>query len=195
VGSYELPVSHPQHDADRLGGGMDSWSGRPVVSERLVVWVLAEYGLPAENGATGALMATFLDRLSHELDDALPIHVAFESRPTGKGREHDALGSTEVSGGSAISAPPSLVLGGPIEPGAVKLRTVTQRPSAVHAGPLVRPLHKPLLDAVAEKVGKATDLRFLFVGHEDRSIALAQTSPASDAASRPRGRCFPPRSP
>jgi hypothetical protein len=46
---------------------MDSRSRRPVVSERLVVWVLAEYGLPAENGAAGALMATFLDRVSHEL--------------------------------------------------------------------------------------------------------------------------------
>jgi hypothetical protein len=66
---------------------------------------------------------------------------------------------------------PRLVLCSSIEPGALKLRTVAQCSSAVNAGPMMRPLDKALLDAVAEKIGEASDLRLLFVGDEDRSIS------------------------
>ena len=74
------------------------------MSERLVVRVLAEDGLSAENRAAGALMATLLDDLSHKIDDALPILFEFEPCPAGEGREHDALGRAEVCRGSAVAS-------------------------------------------------------------------------------------------
>ena len=115
-------------------------------------------------------MATFLDDLSHKVDDALPVLIELETHPAGKSREHDALGRSEVCRGSAIVAPPSLVLRGPVEPCALEVGAVTEGSSAVHAGPLMRPLHKTLLDPVPKKVGKSPHLGFFFVGHEDRSI-------------------------
>ena len=140
------------------------------MSERLVVRVLAQDGFSAQDGAAGPLMATILHDLSHKVDDALPVLIELKTRPAGKWREHDALGRAEVCGGSAVAAPPSLVLRGPIEPCALKVGAVTEGSSAVHAGPLMRPLHEALLDPILEKVGKSPDLGFLFMGHEDRSI-------------------------
>ena len=141
------------------------------MSERLVVRVLAQDGLSAQNGAAGPLMATLLDDPSYKVDDALPVLIELETHPAGKPREHDALGRAEVCGGSAVAAPPSLVLRCPIEPCALKVGAVTEGSSAVHAGPLMRPLHEALFDPVPEKVGKPGDLGFFFVGHEDRSIS------------------------
>lgn len=62
-----------EHDANRFGGGMDGGSGRAVVSHGLVVRVLGEDGLSAEDWAACALMRTFVDCGSHQLDDASPI--------------------------------------------------------------------------------------------------------------------------
>ena len=84
IGIDELPVGRAKHGADRLGGCMDRWSGRAVVSEGLVVRVLAEDGFPAKDGAAGAQMAPSLDRVSHQSDDALPVHGGFEPRPAGE---------------------------------------------------------------------------------------------------------------
>lgn len=135
IGIHDLPIGRPKHDANRLGGSMDCSSGGAVVGERLIVGVLFEDRPPAENRAAAVLATSLVDRASQQLDDALPVGGRVELCPAGKWREHDVLGRAEVGRRAVFPAAPSLVLGDPIEPGALEPCTVAERSSAVQTGP------------------------------------------------------------
>src|SRR6185295_13742695 len=166
-------VGLPQLSASGLAGGMAKRCRRPLHAGRPIMKALGANAVGSERrdslGVPGRCGHIF--DLGDQGGHSASVRVRREVRPGGKWAEDQGLHAGVPKALEGLSATPSGVLAGPVEPETFQNLLSEHGPDGVDARPILGPSDESFLAPLGEDVLQALALGSVFMGHQDRVVS------------------------